>query len=242
MENLQHTLERCFESFSTTFMLDCDGYQGSVFMTIPLKGNVITVPTFVLTMLTSTRDDLPNPMEQDAIVVRLKEGHNYCRYTSVDGMMRYYLKTPYIRNKLGKLKLSETEYYYVTWGAVFDKDFRPIMMLMWELEKYIPVEESGKKFLLRKPILQIVPSVFEKKNALEKYISGKLLTQALSISRIYGPFNMNCYFRRDNEDSTVKVVIDKFDFDVSTIAPPSISTTNEELLGVALDNLEDMAL
>ncbi len=242
MRNIADTLRRNFEHMNVRF-LGNSSYNTGTFMEIPLVGDRIMVPVFALPALTHTdRPDQSNPLERDALVVRMQVGCLRNPYKSLDGKLRNFLSDPYAEYAFNKLEVDHST-YYVAGGAILDKDFHPLMMLMWEFRREATEDEEHKvKFHFMRPVMQMVPEMLYKRNSMERYIANKIMPTVAVLSYISNPYtgiDWDCFMRGDSTYRGVRVIVDKFGFKVTPVSLPSISTTNEELLKVALDNLEE---
>ena len=244
MENLQSILSMCFHSIPNNRSANISSLnKGDAFMTIPLQGNTVCVPVFALSALTAINEEPSNLMQQESLVVRLDtDSATVSAYKSLDTKVRHALQRTY-KAGICRVDMSVTECYYGTLGAIFGKDLNPVMMLMWEIERF--VTDNGTpvpKFRFKRPVVQILPSVLQKRDAMERYIVNQVLAKALALGdNVCTPYgNINGHFDfNHNSHFSVRAVIDKFGFKMTRIDKPSISTTNRELLGIALDNLEE---
>lgn len=213
-----------------------DYIEKTLYMTVPLVDNHIEVPVFAAFALR----DKPY---SDAIAITL-----YC----TDDRIEYKSLPANIRNALSKkwtachlLRIftdNEGNNYYGTFGAIFNKDFIPVMMLTWEVEKNCTQNNS---LLLRftRPVLRVAPEVFRKSNAVEKFIINKAIPEALTLGNLCWPYNegREIYHHIHSEIvPDVKVIVEYCPFRLSNVAVPSISTTNKDLLKVALDNIDEL--
>lgn len=206
----------------------------TLYMTIPLIGNHIEVPLFAFRALLG-------PLDSEAIVVGLNQIGCTTNYKSLPNNLRHALSYSYKGSHLTRIPLGNEGSYYATWGAIFDKNYLPVMLLTWEIDK-VPVE-GILKYKTVHPVLRIAPEVFKKTNAIEKYIVNKIIPEALSITCLEWPYRSGSNFIIHNvEDLTpdIKVIIDHCPFAIRKTAVPSISTTNKDLLNIALDNLDEI--
>jgi hypothetical protein len=251
MVDLKTTLTHCFEqSFSNSWgAMDREGpIEKSSFMVVPISEDAFTVPIFALSsfMNNLTCDNIG---EAKTLAVNLYNLGYKASYKSLDSNIRSTFKIAFSHSHLIKLaSYSPSQTFYSTYGAIFDKDFQPIMMLLWQLEK-IPQDEGDwpLKYTFVKPMLWIAPKVFVNKDtAVERYIINKILPTILDINYIARPRIISDRIRKFIYPSdrgyidTVKVEIDKCPYKFKETDVPSISTTNENLLKVALDNIEEV--
>lgn len=135
--------------------------------------------------------------------------------------------------------------YYGTYGAIFDENFKPIVMLSWELKKiYRDDDQDPFRYKFIRPILRVAPEVFiNKSNTVERFIINQIIPTALSVIYLSSPiFHRSMLYESNssNCDTKVKVLIEKIPFIIKETDVPSISTTNEELLGTALNYIDEI--
>lgn len=246
MNDLYGTLRYCYESYTGNW--GSDTYQGSSIsltnsfrsMVIPLSGNIVTVPSFALYAFSRFFDT----SSKDAIVVNLNHNNTSASFKSLDPAMRNMLKTDYSNKRLIKFPfLSKCpKPYYGTFGAIFDEDFNPVMMTMWKLEKLHKEEGKRLMYVPIKPLLWVSPKIFiEKSDTIQRYIVNKIIPAALSLSRVYAPVKGSCLTRNGHNDAmTVSLVSESCPFLFRSAHTPSISTSNKNLLDVALNNMDEL--
>lgn len=118
-------------------------------------------------------------------------------------------------------------------------------MLSWELKKiYRDDEQDPFRYKFIRPILRVAPEVFiNKSNTVERFIINQIIPTALSITYLSSPEFYNCKIYDSNSyncNTKVKVLIEKIPFIIKEADVPSISTTNEELLGTALNYIDEI--
>lgn len=215
------------------------------YMVIPIDKERFEIPAFALYALDKAYPSQNVTFEE--IVVKLNYVGVNSYYKTMDAAIRDALVHAYSSTRLHRLpRTGDPERtYYVTQGGIFDNDFNPVMLLTWELEK-VPNTTSlrGFDYMFRKPILRVIPKVIiNKSNALERYIVNKILPNVLNIYSISKPYMSLPFFTANNNITTdfkPKVVIEKIPFEIKKADVPSVSTTNETLMKVALDNLEEL--
>lgn len=245
MADFTSVIVECYEHFQSCACFrkysDTAPDSNSVYMSIPLQETSVEIPVFALNSLyhTSQMVDITN---KDALVIKLEYKNHRTSYKSVDAKMREALATKYPQSKLMSIPDGDRpNAYFGTYGAVFSRDYKPIMMLMWEFKK-VEVENTVK-YEFARPIMRVSPSVvINKSNAIERCIVNKMIPAALSARTIYFPYGTFPYIKRrnDDSDSPIKVIIDKFPYDMRKVDKPSISTTNDELIKLALDNINEV--
>lgn len=222
-----------------------DADEKSRYMVIPIDKERFEVPAFALYALDKAYPSQNTSFEE--IVVKLNYVGVNSYYKTMDAAIRDALVNAYSSIRLHRLpRTGDPERtYYATQGGIFDDDFNPVMLLTWELERVPNITSlRGFDYMFRKPILRVIPEVIiNKSNALERYIVNKILPNVLNIYSISRPFMSLPFFTASNNTTTdfkPKVVIEKIPFEIKNASVPSISTTDEDLMKVALDNLEEL--
>ena len=246
MTDLQSTLTYVFEhpsSGSGGFYCQSANTK-SKYMVININKELFEIPMFAMYAM-SSEYNTQTGSTYDAIVVKLDYAGVRSYYKTVDAAVRNGIEGGYSSTRLHRLPLVDGKAYYITGGAIFDEDFHPMMLITWEIQRK-PNDSSIQKYdyLFANPILRIRPDVvIHKRDALERYIVNKILPSTLDIHRVCSPciLNNSRFSLNDPLHSyKPKVIIEDIPFLVKSPDVPSISTTNKELLNVALDNLEDL--
>lgn len=215
------------------------------YMIIPISGDLFEIPTFALSSFTGV-SIVKAEEKLDAMVVNIKDATSKTTYASMESKVRDVLTLSYTSDKLMKVMdgKDSTNHYYGTHGLLLDKDFNPVMMMSWVIRRTYLEEDNSLSFGFVRPLLRIDPRVFmQKGNAMERYIANRIVPTALLISNVRRPYmNNNCFFEADDvhRNLQVKVEIDKCPFTLQKTDVPSISTTNEELLDVAIQNIDEV--
>lgn len=224
--------------------------KDTLYMTIPIKGNTVEVPVFVINTFMDLVENHGIDDSPDEIAVSIKSEAFSSGYKSFDRCIKVSLSEDYKNSKLVLLEGkegNEKKAYYATKSALFDKDFKPLMMATWKLGKKDALQTldlSGDKWFFEKPILRLTPEFYlSKYDNVGRFICKKMLPMiydvllaAPSIHYYNSKFEVN--YREEYKPS---VIIDNIPFEMRKVDVPSITTTNQDLLKVALDNLEDIA-
>ena len=209
------------------------------YMEIPISSDVFELPLFAFEDFKKMHQ---NKKEGDVIVASLYSCGQTSNYKSLDSIMKDTLST-YFNKHLYRIQIPNSpNVYYATFGAVFDENFTPLMMLSWVMEKVVN-EEGVIKYRYKKPLLRLNPyPCLNKEDALQKFICGRWMTTALG-TRVYTPSTYGCvnflepsYFSFDH----VKIEIDECPFVIRGTDVPSISVTNEALLQLAADHIDEI--
>lgn len=217
------------------------------YMEIPITGSTFELPLFATDtfykLVLKEKDD-----KVDAIVVTLNTQERMSRYKSLERAMTDVLTENYFYGRLALIEVkqgNEMVPYYGTQGAVFDKEFDPVMMCSCIVERNKENEESKSFYKLSKLILRIDPYAFiHKPTSMERFLNNKLITACLE-NTFYMPSpnlpgNHLLRISRPTEKFPVKVEIDDCPFTVRPADTPSISTTNQQLLQVAIDHINEI--
>jgi hypothetical protein len=122
------------------------------------------------------------------------------------------------------------------------------------MERYKPASGDGAnvvditKYKLIRPVLRIDPEVYmSKADPMEKFIANKMIGLCIeNLKRkpsnycLNDNHNASCIVTCEQSYLPVKVEIDSCPFSLLTADTPSISTTNQELIKVAIDHLDEI--
>ena len=158
-------------------------------------------------------------------------------YKSLDANMRHslYAKVPGLV-KVTVKKGQENIDYYVTHGMVLDATFEPILLCMLEGVKKVPVNEEKTCLSIEKIAMYLKTDIFTgKADPMERFLANKLPTVFLD-QTIDGPRYSGFIVNDPPQEFIVSS-----SFPLKHIHPktPSQTITNEELLKVALDHIDD---
>lgn len=246
MLSLRTIISRCFAGIHHS------QYRGNAFLwqerksrylTIPLDTEEIELPLFVVDTLHTTIYQNNNiNLDSANLVVEMHTSSRCGTYKTIDANIRQIIGASFI-NSLTKITLKDSStVYYGTYGALFDKDLNPLMMLIWKVKR-TPLdnlkEGSREWFTPIRPIIRVSPRIAQKENSMERYIFNKIITEGLTLNNFEGIYSDIFYYSPQKTFST-QVIIDEFPFLISDSATPSISTTNKELIDTALAYIDDM--
>lgn len=250
MRDLKTAISYCFEGVAAdTYSISrsISFTDKSSYMLIPVTGDNIEIPTMAMYSLPTLENKILQKEPIDALVVNLNNSGGYSSFKSVSASIRDAFTVLYKNAHLRKLVTvgDPEKTYYGTYGAVFDENFKPIVMLSWELKKiYRDDEQDPFRYKFIRPILRVAPEVFiNKSNTVERFIINRIIPTALSINYLSSP---SCYKSKIYESNStncntkVKVLIEKIPFIIKEADVPSISTTNEELLSTALNYIDEI--
>lgn len=209
------------------------------YMEIPIGSDVFELPLFAFEDFKKMHQ---NKKIGDVIVASLFSCGQTSSYKSLDAIMKDVLST-YFDRHLCKVQIpSSPNVYYATFGAVFDENFTPLMMLSWIMEREIN-EEGVIKYRYKKPLLRLNPYPYlNKEDALQKFICGRWMTTALG-EVICAPTFYGCSSFLEQHGYlrfNLKIEIDECPFVIRGTDVPSISVTNEDLLQLATDHIDEI--
>lgn len=247
MLSLRTVITRCFAGLGRSQYRDKEFLgqaRKSRYLTIPFDTKEIELPLFVVNALHTTiypKGDNIN-LDSTNLVVEMHTSSKLGPYKTMDANIRQIIGTSFT-NSLMKITLKDSStVYYGTYGALFDKDLNPLMMLIWKVKRTPPnnlKEDSTAWFTPIKPIIRVSSRIIQKENPMERYIFNKIITEGLALNNLEGIYSDIFYYSPQKTFST-QVIIDEFPFLISDPATPSISTTNKELIDTALAYIDDM--
>lgn len=248
MRDLRTALSYCFECVAAddySIGRSISFTNKSSYMLIPVTEDSIEIPTMTMYSLPTLENKILQKEPIDALVVNLNNNGGYSLFKSVSASIRDAFTVLYKNAHLRKLVTvgDPEKTYYGTYGAIFDENFKPIVMLSWELKKiYRDDEQDPFRYKFISPILRVAPEVFiNKSNTVERFIINQIIPTALSITYLSSPiFHRSMIYESNSGNCKVKVLIEKIPFIIKETDVPSISTTNEELLGTALNYIDEI--
>lgn len=246
--SLNETIRELFDAGDTTSggvtyhaSTSSEEESKKLFMEIPINKPEFELPTLAYLTLEHM---LINNENADAIVVRLKTMGKDPYYKALNRYMMDLLINNYEQNKLVRASIQQSnnsfKKYYVTHGAVFDDNFQPLMMCSWVVQRF--KEEEKTKFKLIKPLIRIEPQCFlNKEDSMQRLIATKIPTLALSqtVFRPYVNRSLSALISVPPTELEVKIEIDHCPFVLKRSDVPSISTTRESLLQLAIDHIDE---
>lgn len=248
MRDLKTAISYCFECItadSYSISRSISFTDKSSYMLIPVTGDNIEIPTMAMYSLPTLENKILQKEPIDALVVNLNNNGGYSSFKSVSASIRDAFTVLYKNAHLRKLVTvgDPEKTYYGTYGAIFDENFKPIVMLSWELKKiYRDDDQDPFRYKFIRPILRVAPEVFiNKSNTVERFIINQIIPTALSVTYLSSPiFHRSMVYESNSGNCKVKVLIEKIPFIIRETDVPSISTTNEELLGTALNYIDEI--
>lgn len=246
MRDLKYIIQRCFEGYfqDSIFPFRNNVIHNFQYMNVPIFKDVFELPVFMLGKL-SNRNLPVTPDEVDSFTACLNYTGTESDFKTLSSKMRNILINTFNRARLVKIPLDTQgkNYYYGTCGAIFNKNLMPVMIMSWRIEK-VQQDNPDKSFVYKftQPILRVSSSVFTvKADSLTRYIINQIIPNALRNRYDAPPIYSNPLFPSTYESFNIKVDIGEFPFTLQKVNAPSVSTTNEELLNVALANIDEIA-
>ena len=250
MKDLKTAISYCFECIaadSYSISRSISFTDKSSYMLIPVTGDNIEIPTMAMYSLPTLENKILQKEPIDALVVNLNNNGGYSSFKSASASIRDAFTVLYKNAHLRKLVTvgDPEKTYYGTYGAIFDENFKPIVILSWELKKiYRDDDQDSFRYKFIRPILRVAPEVFiNKSNTVERFIINQIIPTALSVIYLSSPRCHRSVIYESNStncNTKVKVLIEKIPFIIKETDVPSISTTNEELLGTALNYIDEI--
>lgn len=217
------------------------------YIELPLIGDEFEVPCFAFNAFyKAVVDDYPNA--PDAIVATLHISHNTSNYKTLEAVVRDLYLLGMRSTGLLKVQLKpEDPVYYISFGSIFDSELQPIALHSWVMQKVYNEDGTSFKYQFKYPLLRINPECFTlKENAIQRFISGKLTSTSLSLRLEVHPDYIRLIntglFSVPNIMHTMfpKVLIEPCPYTLKIADHPSISTTNSQLLQVAIDRIDEV--
>ena len=226
---LNGTLENLFRGFNYARCYPDIGQSLNPtvkYMEIPISENRFEVPIFAMDGFNKA---IRSNRNIEALTVILNSTGYHSGYVTLDRNMIDVLLERFSRSRLALVNVKDKNNvltYYGTQGAIFDKDLNPVMMCSFLMEK----NQEGNYRCVR-PILRIKPQVYmNKANPMERYIVNKIAPTCLS----------NSVLANGTTRSVPKVEIDECPFVIRTSDVPNASTTNKELLQIAINHVDEI--
>lgn len=212
------------------------------YLEIPISGDVFELPVLAFAAF---REMLKEQKECSALVAELYSCGTQSTYKTLDSIVKDVLSTKAFPH-LNKIVIPDNpKVYYGTYGAIFDTDLKPLMMLSWIMERRTNAE--GKTmYHYKKPLLRLHPDpCVQKEDPLQKMLIGRILSNTLEVS-VQTPYyrDMAGFIDQSNNwnrpSFKVKVEIDECPLVLKEVDVPSISLTNEDLLQLAADHIDEI--
>lgn len=212
-------------------------------MNIPIYNNVIDVPVFATGAFIEALKQRENN-KIDSIIVTLDTYTTTSAYKSLDAIIKGVFSMHYNNYKLIKFFTpgNPERTYYGIRGAIFDSNLKPVIIFSWRLTA---ITDNLSKYKCLKPILWVSPTIFtQKDDSLMRYIINKIIPTTLNLRNLYGLSTHTALYSFESSGSacTPDIEIGNFPFVLEKPDVPSVSTTNEKLLKVALDNIDEVVL
>jgi hypothetical protein len=215
------------------------------YLEIPINEDVFEMPVFALEAFVNLTED-NRDLSINAVTAMLYTLHKEPRYKSLNRYMRDIILEHFANSRLVECEVkqgTENILYYATHGAVFDSHFKPMMMCSWLIEK-VRLSDTTRKYRFIKPILRINPDCYiSQADPMQRWIAKKAAVVGLSV-HLSRPFNydLTSEFETSVPSGTTDLTVEicKCPFKIKTADTPSISTTNEALLQIAIDHIEEV--
>jgi hypothetical protein len=211
------------------------------YMEVPIKDDVFELPLLAFPDFNGimTRDA---DTETEALVVDLNTTGSSSSYRTLDRVMQDVLLESFSSSRLVAIKMEQPGgnlICYGTHGAIFDEDFNPMLLCSYQVQRYTQGEET--RYSLIRPIIRVNPDTFKSRETpMQKFINNKLLIACLE-ENLHLPYTYHLHRRIDTDDARLpaRIEIDSMPFIIHKPDVPSISTTNQQLLQLALDHIDE---
>jgi len=212
----------------------------SKYMEIPVNKDIFELPTFALSQFLDTIKAKP---DLETLVAELYSGGATPNYATLSRYMKDILQER-LSTHLIKIAIPVQNHdpiiYYGTHGAVFNRYLEPIMMCLWQVSRTPkPDVPTSYDYHLERPILKVSPNCFLRQaDPMERFLAKKLPAEALAL-------NIRCLNSEEAQRYkryTVKVEIDKFPFTLKEGSKPSTSISDDSLIQIARDHIEEIEL
>lgn len=240
--SLVSAIRKCFDGYGNNYTSLSGINVGalnpqSAYMTVPATGDLLDIPVFAIDSFMDKVLIRNEPA--DVLAVSLQDSKKVSTFKSMDVAVHNLLA--FRLSDIGLVRLPHKNdadpVYYCTHGAILDHNYNPLLLMSWRLK----IEEELRiRYNPQEAVLRVSPLVFtDRATSVERFIINRIIPTALSISRIYPP-NELLSSVNNTYNPKIKVEIAYCPFSITHTDAPSISTTNEELLSVALDNLDEL--
>lgn len=255
MRNTEEWMERVFsdpsEAYYRQSQIAAEDRKRAHFMIVPTSGDKVEIPVFIVDQYDEMLKQKAWDNISDCISVPLKYNGYKSNYESFDRIIRSSLSDSFAARGLVKLQGkdgSDIHTYFATSAALFSSNLKPLMMCTWQMEKRdtVPSQriystQKVKSFFV-KPILRIDPEFFlAKPDNVGRFVNKKMVSMVLP-KVVYTPrsYSYDYIGALYNHAYIPTLMVEKIPFEIRTVPAPSVSTTRETLLNLALENLEDM--
>lgn len=248
MASLESWLNNVFSANRNTCFGSCRAaapLKNTLLMTIPSSGSQKEIPMFVLDKYLELVT-VHGGKEPDLLSVSLECHNHISSYSVFDRIIRDVLSDKFSYHGLVRLQGkdgSNIHTYYGTQAALFQEDLKPLMICTWMMEQRQVKNSRGTRLVnfLVKPIIRVAPSFFlAKQDNVGRFVFKKMIPLLMQ-RLIYAPSLYNHpNFKHTDTTYIPSIIVESIPFQLKKIDKPSISTTNEKLRRLVLDNLEDM--
>ncbi len=170
------------------------------------------------------------PQAPDTLVLDL---HSYGRipyYKTFDRYIKEILRSDYYETGLVKIHI-DSNVYYATQGAIFDCNFKPIMLCSW-----VSCGVHEGQLVPVKPLIRLSPSFFlSPSNLIERFIAKKIPASVISLNNSGGIHTFGGYCK-------ITLEIADSPFEIREAQNPSVLTKSRDLCNLAAEHLKETLL
>jgi len=252
MDSTAQSLVSMFESIPMDSRLGSSGilpdHPLSRYMDIAISVPVFEVPLFYMPWFTKHLQDVCHADTENLHLVAplLAFDNRYVRYKTIPSILaKQVFQSEFHKDGLLKIAVPNSDVvYYGTHGAVFDSGMHPIFIASWKIRRKDKpsLDNTFSQLVLQNPVIRISPQCYlERNDGVQSFIANKLLKTFLE-SKVPIP----CFYTMpylDKEDSfyrDVQVILENSPFNITSVPNPSVSTTQQELRDVVIDNIQDL--
>lgn len=247
MQNLETIIGQCYHCASLSdlcYPITTHTYTYN--MTIPIiNSGVFEIPVEAMKILW-TDDYVTQPSLNDFDTIRLQLNYlgKKASYKSANAIIKQLFSLGYKNSGLTKCILEDGVIYYGGNGIILDKDFHPVLMLTWKVQRRLVISDidlqSFYPYQLVNPVMRISPNVFAKEDIIQRYIASKILNIGVDMNNVTFrcPYNGLVSYKPSYR---VEVIIDNLPFAVTPVSTPSINTSDKELLAIAAAHINEMS-
>ena len=222
-----------------------DFHTKRAYMEIPINEDTIELPLLAFKSFANIVNQ-NNDTKIETLVAALYSENGRPYYKTFSRYMKDLIRTNYVDNRLIRAEIKQkdtTINYYVSHGAVFNEKLEYLLLCTWEIHR---VRHANNPCTYRyiTPIIYVNPECFiNPDDQMKKWVINHLISSGFSAD-IKAPGRG---FDRSERWETalvskLKVEIGDIPFKISSVDVPSISTTNEELLQVAINHINDISI
>lgn len=225
-----------------------DNAMFKCYMEIPLNKEQFELPAFLLykfktIMVQYCADGKPFP---DKLEVPLYTFNSWITYKTLPCIIGYIWRLDFMKDRLVPIRVDKCkEAYYGTPGGIFDSNYEPLALQTWTVTREsMPTGENSSRdiFILERPNLWVNPEVYnQREDEVQRFIVNKMIKAASGhVCSTWGKSNACVLYRDGHTSFYIRTILDNCPVTLKLVDTPSISTTNEDLIDLALKYKEEI--